>query len=42
MLGYAARRIAWTLPVVLVSIALAFVLVRATGGDPSGTARSST
>jgi oligopeptide transport system permease protein len=34
MLRYAAGRIVWTIPVVLVSVSLAFFLVRATGGDP--------
>jgi ABC-type dipeptide/oligopeptide/nickel transport system permease component len=34
VLRYAARRIVWTIPIVLVAVSLAFFLVRATGGDP--------
>ena len=34
MLRYAAGRIVWTIPVVLVAVSLTFFLVRSTGGDP--------
>jgi oligopeptide transport system permease protein len=34
VLRYAAARIVWTIPIVLVAVTLAFFLVRATGGDP--------
>jgi oligopeptide transport system permease protein len=34
VLRYAAGRIVWTIPIVLVAVTLAFFLVRATGGDP--------